>query len=87
MLSRKKLRDEIIEIIESTTIKPVRVYSELYYDLGIDKIHVFDLMDLLEYEYEILLYENWLTVQDVIDEVGNALIEQGYKFDEAEEEV
>ena len=87
MLSRKKLRDEIIEIIESTTIKPVRVYSELYYDLGIDKIHVFDLMDLLEYEYEIFLYENWLTVQDVIDEVGNALIEQGYKFDEAEEEV
>ena len=88
MLSRKKLRDEIIEIIDEMTIKPVYIDSDLT-QLNVD---FWKLEGFLELKYSVVLswmrkYYCWDTVQDVITDVGNALIERGYKFDEVEEEI
>ena len=88
MLSRKKLRNEIIEIIDEMAYKPVYIDSDLT-QLNID---FWKLEGVLELKYSVVLswmrkYYCWDTVQDVINDVGNALIEQGYKFNEAEEDV
>ena len=87
MLSRKKLRDEIIDIIDEMTDTLVYIDSDLIH-LNID---FWKLEGFLELKYNINLFwiskYDWLTVQDVITDVGNALIEQGHKFDEMEEEI
>ena len=86
MLSRKKLRDEIIDIIDEMVDCHVSV------DTYLDDLEIYleNLTAKLEDRYDIAICiccVNWDTVQDVITGVGNALIEQGHKFNEAEEEI